>query len=90
MRDQINLSNMDLQGPSNSLQGQLADAARAQRIAITPADDLVNAVERLNAAIAFAARAGWDVSLKVGGVQPSFAGEGPSYSKVSATITRTI
>lgn len=56
----------------------------------TPAEDLVRAVDRLNAALRAAKAAGWTVAITTGEQKPPFVGEGPIVPFLKATITREV
>jgi hypothetical protein len=56
----------------------------------TPAEDVSDAVGRLNSALSAAARAGWHVTLVIEERKPTFAGEGPLYQGVRATISKQV
>jgi hypothetical protein len=56
----------------------------------TPAEDVIEAVTRLNRALADVAKAGWLVSLSVDEQRPSFAGEGAVVPVVRANLQKQV
>lgn len=54
------------------------------------ADEVIDAVSRLNTATASAVRAGWLVSLSITDQPPSFAGEGAVLPVVGANLQKQV
>jgi hypothetical protein len=55
-----------------------------------PAEDVIEAVERLNRALQAAKRAGWDATVNVGEQAPTFAGEGGLVPVVSLNLQKQV
>ncbi len=56
----------------------------------TPAEDVCEALSRLNSAVRAAAKAGWNIALTIEDNLPSFAGEGASFASIRATIQKQV
>lgn len=69
----------------SALGGPLTSLHRA-----APAEDVVDALSRLNQAILAAAKAGWQVKLTTQEQAPAFTGEGPTYQIIAATIAKEV
>jgi hypothetical protein len=87
----VDVSNPLQQGiGSGGGSGGSGGGAFGQPTSTFAAEDVIRAMERLNLALASAARAGWTIDVTLGGVEPSFTGEGPSYQQIRATISKAI
>lgn len=73
----------------NDLNAQ-AGIARIMGQTSRPAEDVIEAVGRLNRALSAAAQAGWLVTVSVGETRPSFAGEGAVVPTVAANLQKQV